>query len=251
MRLNKKLILDGVVFFKYRGQIPIGILLLAIPILWTNDNYNIHLTDYKFIFQCIGIFFSFTGLILRYYTIGTTPNNTSGRNRNKQIADILNTTGSYSATRNPLYFANWLMWIGLSIFSLNYIFFLITILLFHILYERIILAEEQFLFKKFKNKYSDFCKSVPVFFPNLYNFKKAKHKCSLKKILRQEYSSTLSVIWSFLYLDIIIKLIYSIKFLEKTAPLDSVYIHIFILTTSSYIALCLKIIRTYTTLLDD
>tara|TARA_B100001250_G_scaffold414543_1_gene453718 strand:- start:6771 stop:7526 length:756 start_codon:yes stop_codon:yes gene_type:complete len=251
MQLNNKIILDGNFLFKYRGQIPIFILILAIPILWKNDYYTIYTTAFKSLFQLTGIILGLSGLILRYYTIGTTPNKTSGRNRNQQIAETLNTTGCYSMTRNPLYFANWMIWLGLSLFTLNYVFMLITILLFHIVYERIILAEEQFLLKKFKKTYSNFCNDVPVFFPNLYNFKKSKHIFSFKKILRQEYSSTLSTIVSFIYLDIITQIICSKKSLGIVQLCNDIYIYIFILLISGYIALCLKIFRTYTTLLDD
>ena len=251
MQLNNKIILDGNFLFKYRGQIPIFILLLAIPILSTSDYYTIYTTGFKSLFQLTGIMLGLFGLILRYYTIGTTPNKTSGRNRNQQIAKTLNTTGSYSMTRNPLYFANWMIWLGLSLFTLNYVFILITILLFHIVYERIMLVEEQFLLKKFKKRYSDFCNHVPVFFPNLYNFKKSKHVFSFKKILRQEYSSTLSTIESFIYLDIITQIIYSKKSLGIAQLCNDIYIYIFILVISAYIALCLKMFRTHTTLLDD
>jgi len=251
MQLKYKIIHDGNICFKYRGQIPIIILLLAIPIMWSNTHYKAYTTELKCIIQCVGVIVSIAGLILRYYTIGTTPKNTSGRNRNQQIAETLNTTGSYSITRNPLYFANWIIWFGLSLFSFSYVFMIIAMLLFKIIYTRIILVEEQFLLNKFKIRYSKFCNNVPVFFPHIWNFKKSKNTFSLKKILRQEYSSTLSTIISFIYLDLIMQIVYSKKYLGSIHIMDNIYLYSWILVISIYIVLWLKIFKTYTSLLDD
>ena len=76
-------------------------------------------------FCILSIIISFFGMSVRFYTVGITPAGTSGRNRSKQIADKLNTRGMYSITRNPLYFGNYLIWLGISIYSLNIFFTII------------------------------------------------------------------------------------------------------------------------------
>ena len=52
--------------------------------------------------------------MIRIYTVGTTPAGTSGRNRDKQIAEKLNKTGVYSIIRHPLYLGNLLIWLGVA-----------------------------------------------------------------------------------------------------------------------------------------
>ena len=147
-------------------------------------------------------------------TVATTPTGTSGRNRNKQIASQLNTTGLYSITRNPLYLANYMIWLGVSIYSLSYIFIIIMTFVFLFQYERIILLEEKFLLKKFGQKYEKYTQRVPVFLPKITNYKTTKNQFCLKTILRQEYSSTLSTTVSFLFMDLLIQYFLS-SHLEK------------------------------------
>jgi len=251
MQLKKKMIIDGNYLFKYRGQIPLILFILSIPIIWQNFDNNIYESNLKLVFHISGVFISLLGLLLRYYTVGSTPDGTSGRNRNEQIAKYLNTRGAYSIIRHPLYLGNYFIWLGISIFSLSYILIIITTLLFVIHYERIVLVEEQFLVNKFKNQYEKFCKITPLLFPNFGNFKKPKHTFSIKKILKQEYSSTFSTIISFLYLDFLTNIISSIKNSESIYMNNNIYVYILILTIISYVTLCLKYFRKHTRWLDD
>ena len=63
---------------------------------------------------------------MRFYTVGTTPKETSGRNTNQQVAAVLNSTGMYSMLRHPLYLGNYLIWVGLSIATFNLYFVMIS-----------------------------------------------------------------------------------------------------------------------------
>ena len=248
MRLVENMKKIGHYLFKYRGQVPVFLLLFSTPIIYSTNHY---LTLNYFavqIFQHIAILISVTGLLLRYITVATTPAGTSGRNRNQQIAKQLNTTGVYSLTRNPLYLANYMIWLGISIYSISYIFIIIITLFFLFHYERIILIEEDFLFKKFGKKYDIFTKKVPVFFPKFNNYKPTKIKFSTKTILRQEYSSTLSTTVSLLFIDILIQY-FLYNNLENYAIETNT--HVIILTISIIITLFLKIIKSYTKLLND
>ena len=146
---------SGNVLFKYRGQIPALIFLLAIPILFfsNSDLYMQIFVGQRHFFRivCIvlGILTSLAGLVLRAYTVSTTPKGTSGRNTAKQVANSLNTKGIYSVVRHPLYLANYLLWAGILIFSMNIWAFIIVSLVYWIYYERIMFAEEAFLRNKF------------------------------------------------------------------------------------------------------
>ena len=92
---------QGNFLFKYRGQFPIILFLIALPFMY--------FTDYTFVDRKINILFLFfayfiscIGFFIRFYTIGTTPKGTSGRNTKEQIAEELNSTGIYSLIRLQL-----------------------------------------------------------------------------------------------------------------------------------------------------
>ena len=109
----------------------------------------------------------FVGFLVRFYTIATSAKDTSGRNTKQQVANSLNTKGIYSIIRHPLYFGNFLIWLGIAISTLNFYFVIFMSLIFWIYYERIMLVEEKFLASKFKNDFSTWSAKVPAFFPSL------------------------------------------------------------------------------------
>ena len=234
--------------FRYRGQLPLIIIIIAIQIIATTSYYNIFPIEYQNIVQYCSILLSICGLFLRYYITGTTPEDTSGRNRKKQIANTLNTTGAYSIVRNPLYLANYLIWIGLASYSLSYILCIIISLLFIIYYERIIIVEEKFLSEKFKVKYDIFCQKTPVFLPSFRNFQKSNYPFSIKNILRQEYSSTLSLIVTYIYIDVLLIIFHGNNI---TCNLKTWKHHIYIFVVSILITALLKVIKTKSNLLDE
>ena len=97
---------------------------------------------------------SLLGQLIRIFTVGFAPKNTSGRNTvNGQIADELNTTGIYSLIRHPLYLGNFFMWLGPVLFLRSVGFLIVFFLLYWLYYERIMFAEEQFLRRKFGEVY--------------------------------------------------------------------------------------------------
>jgi len=247
MTLYKHMVKTGDYLFKYRGQFPIILFIICIPIIAQTSYHDILPDQYQKIIKICAISISTLGLFCRYYITGITPENTSGRNRDKQIAHRLNKKGPYSIVRNPLYVANYIIWIGLSIYSLSYILCIIVTLLFIIHYERVIMAEEEFLLQKFKDEYVVFCKKTPAFFPKLENYKKLKYEFSIKKILRQEYSSTLSVIVTFIYIDFLMHYLFHLNpFGENWCWQKYTYI----LLISLIIAILLKIIRMKSDLLE-
>ncbi len=201
----------GNIFFKYRGQIPLFILAVSYPIIMQNNiciNPNLIQKIESF-----SIILALVGLLLRYYVVGETPPGTSGKNRSEQVAEKLNHKGVYSISRNPLYFANFLIWTSIAMFSLSYILLVISVVLFYFFYSKIILVEEKFLEKKFGEKYINYKKNTPLIIPNLFKFSKTDSLFSYKKVLIEEYSSTTSTMISFLIIDIFKKNINTDQFI--------------------------------------
>lgn len=193
---------QGNFLFKYRGQFPALLFVLAVPFIYLTD-YSI--IDYKQhnLFMFTAILISILGFFVRFYTIGTTPKGTSGRNTKEQVADVLNSTGMYSVLRHPLYLGNYLIWLGISLSSFNIFFVIIISLLFWIYYERIMFAEERYLERKFGEYYLNWASQLPAFFPSFLNFKKSNTPFSIITVLRREYASLLSAVVGFTFIELL------------------------------------------------
>ena len=193
---------SGNILFRYRGQLPAILFIIAIPAIYFTD-YSMISENISFLLTIASIFISFIGFIIRSYAIGTTPKGTSGRNRNEQVAEALNITGIYSMIRHPLYLGNYLIWIGIVVFTFNVYFFVLVSLLFWLYYERIMFAEERFLEKKFGEIYIDWSKKVPAFIPALGKFIKSDMPFSFKTVLRREYSGIFATTLGFAFVDLL------------------------------------------------
>jgi len=157
---------------------------------------------YETYYEIFCLFISLIGFGIRFYTVGYSARNTSGRNTKEQVADTLNTTGIYSTVRHPLYLGNFFVSVGPTLLTGNLWFVIVFCLVYFIYYERIMFAEEQFLRRKFGNKYTDWAKNVPAFFPNFKNFKQSDSLFSWKKVLKQEKNGLAAIFLVFCCLDI-------------------------------------------------
>ena len=203
MALRESIEKQGRWLFKWRSYLPA----LGIPIFFIalrNSEYlerafgNPINNFWEFFSICV----SFLGLGVRCFTVGFVPRGTSGRGTQSPVAETLNTTGMYSIVRNPLYLGNFIIILGITLFVQVWWFALVVWLGFWIYYERIIFAEEEFLRKKFGALYLEWAKETPVFFPKFKRWKKPNLTFSLKTVLRREYSTFLSIVASFTFLDI-------------------------------------------------
>ena len=203
MSLEQSLEKQGNFLFKYRGQFPLILFLLAIPFIYLSELTDLYSVVSSISYHILIVIFFIIGFALRCYTIGTTPSGTSGRNTKSQIADTLNTTGIYSILRHPLYLGNYLIWLSISIYTYSLLFPFIMSLLFWLYYERIMFAEEKFLENKFGDKFLKWSNLVPAFLPKKLNMSISSVKFSFKSILRREYASYLSAISGLLFIDIV------------------------------------------------
>ena len=188
--------------FKRRGWLPVVLFMLAMPVIFLTD-YNKISNNLKLYTGITAVLVSFIGLLIRAYTVGTTPKGTSGRNTDEQIAESLNTTGIYCMVRHPLYLGNYLMWIGIVIYTLNWYFVITVSLMYWIYYERIMFAEERFLERKFGQIYLDWSTKAPAFFPSFTHIVKSSLPFSITSVLRREYSGVLNTVIGFLFVNVL------------------------------------------------
>jgi protein-S-isoprenylcysteine O-methyltransferase Ste14 len=185
MALREEFAKQGNLLFKYRGTLPI-IAIIAGAVISISFRKAAFLPIQEFYYELVCLSFSLIGLVIRMITIGFSAERTSGRNRNKQIADQLNTTGFYASVRHPLYLGNFLMWLGVAMLCQHAWFILIFVLTFWIYYERIMFAEEQFLMLKFGDDYHEWANKTPAFIPSLGKFVKPVNQFNWYKALSRE-----------------------------------------------------------------
>ncbi len=193
---------NGNFLFRYRGEFPVMLFIMAVPVIYFTDYslINAH-PALNIALTVAAISVSFLGQYIRAVAIGTSQKLTSGRNKYEQIAEALNTKGIYSTVRHPLYLGNYFMWIGIIMYTFNIWFVLIASLLFWVYYERIMFAEERFLERKFGDLYVDWSMKVPPFLPSFKNYEKTPIPFSFKTILRREYSGISATVIGFVFVD--------------------------------------------------
>ena len=242
MALREELENSGNWLFKWRSFLPLFTVVLFIISLKdfhsASENQQLDRTWKLF---CLAI--SFLGLFFRVITVGSAPRGTSGRNTQNQAAAVLNTSGSYSLMRHPLYFGNFLIWIGIVLSVRSFWFSLASILIFWIYYERIMFAEEEFLRKKFEKDYLDWAERTPAFIPNFSHWRAPEQSIHWRPAIGSEYQGFLAIVATFSVLEFLQK-----SFAEKRLSLDPMWLGILI--TSVVIYSVLRWIKKKTTYLN-
>ena len=208
MTIKKSLEASGNFLFKYRGHIPLIVFLLSVPVAFFTPYYTY--SSYKGLDEIIllvSLFLIFSGHLIRARTVGKRTIQTSGRNRSHQVAQVLTKTGWYSLVRHPLYFGNYLIWLGLAIFLSNFWFLVILSLLFWIYYERIMFAEEVFLEEKFGGEFTEWASKTPSFFPSFKNYRPNDSLFSWRIVAKNEYPGIISSATSFLFILILKRIV--------------------------------------------
>lgn len=249
---------SGNILFKYRGQIPVLIFLLAIPLLMGSNRifyFQIFLGQWhvlRIILMVLAIVITLAGLLLRAYTVSTTPKGTSGRNTSSQVAKTLNTKGIYSIVRHPLYLANYLIWAGVLVFTMNIYVFLIVSLAYWIYYERIMFAEEAYLRQQFGDEFEKWAARVPAFLPKFSLFQKGDLEFSFKTFVRREYATIFSTVFTYVVADylmfiliVVVNTPFKIPFEKWLRP------SLYILLAFTIITLIIKLIKHKTSLLKS
>jgi protein-S-isoprenylcysteine O-methyltransferase Ste14 len=75
--------------------------------------------------------------------------------------------GPYSLMRNPMYFGTLLIGLGIVLVLFQWWAFLLFLIVFLLIYIPQIKVEEKVLSKQFGDKYKDYCKGTPKYFPNI------------------------------------------------------------------------------------
>lgn len=186
MAMYEEMTAQGRWLFKYRSYLPLIMVgLLFWGIICRGSMHETKSFTIFWPYICLGV--SYLGLFVRIVTIGHTPRGTSGRNTKNQVANELNSTGIYSVVRHPLYLGNYLVALGLFMYSTDWEVMVIYSLIYWVYYERIMFAEEEFLRGKFGPVYTEWAARTPAFIPAMHKYHPARLRFSVRNIIRREY----------------------------------------------------------------
>ncbi len=248
MALQEEFEKQGNWLFIRRSYIPLILLAIAFG-LYVNKELHpsafcLENTVYEYYYELACLLVGIAGLVVRIYTVGFTPKNTSGRNTKEgQVADTLNSTGIYSVVRHPLYLGNFLMWLGPVMLTGNFWFIISFILFYYLYYERIMFSEEQFLRKKFGDRYLQWAENVPAFIPNLRLFKQSDLYFSWKKVLKKEKNGLFALFLIFCFFNT------SGEYAKNETNYNYFFIYMSGITGVGYFIL--KAIKMYSGILDE
>jgi protein-S-isoprenylcysteine O-methyltransferase Ste14 len=155
----------GNFFFKHRNWIFIllyaGVLVPSWP-LFPASKFG---PSYYLWPITIGLIITSIGQLIRGMTIGLAYIVRGGR-QGRPYAEGLVTEGIFNHCRNPLYAGNILMLLGIGILANSLLYVSVFIPIFLFVYQAIVLAEEDFLRKKFGAGYDGYCRKVNRWVPN-------------------------------------------------------------------------------------
>jgi len=155
----------GNFFFRYRNWLFIFLYLLLFvpsPGLFTESVFG---TNYYLWPIVIGLLITITGQAIRGATIGLAYIIRGGKDGHVYAEELV-TTGIFSHCRNPLYVGNILMLFGVGVLSNSLLYVLVIMPLFFVIYQAIVLAEENFLRGKFGQAFDNYCARVNRWIPD-------------------------------------------------------------------------------------
>jgi len=192
MKLLEKFVEDGDRLFRWRSYLPLLLIPIVIAgVMTTPAPFSTRVAER--LWESAAMTVAMLGLALRAWAVGSAPAGTSERSTVNPRASLLRTSGPYSLVRHPLYVANGLMALGLSLFPGIWYLPLIAVLVSLLYYERIAAREEAFLAGRFGAEFEAWAARVPACVPSAGTYTRSTEPFSWKKVLRHEYHGLLVV----------------------------------------------------------
>ncbi|TCT12417.1 lipid A phosphate methyltransferase [Tepidamorphus gemmatus] len=244
--LENELVRQGNWLFRRRSYLPLVILPVAM-VAFAQSDWVIHAfgdgVEDIWDFGCLLI--ALSGLAVRGAIVGFVPRGSSGRTTRMQRAEALNTSGMYSQMRHPLYFANFLIFLGFLLVFKSLLFGLGGALAFFLYYERIMLAEERFMEERFGDAYRHWAQRTPAILPRFSGWVWPELPFSLRTVLRREYPGLYLITVFFLVVEALEAVVVEELPLDVWISEEPVWVMLFFLGTLTYLAI--RLIRQHTT----
>lgn len=186
MRLSDRLAAQGKWLFSFRSIVPltlIPLVALALPQSRAAEDW-LGVTG-NLLFEWAAISVGLAGLALRCATVMFAPDGSSSRDTHRINATTLNTAGTYSVVRHPLYLGAGLLWVGAVLSTRVWWLAAVVSLLYWVYIERIMLGEEQYLAATFGDDFTRWASSTPAFIPNWSGWRKPAGAVQWKRLLSE------------------------------------------------------------------
>jgi protein-S-isoprenylcysteine O-methyltransferase Ste14 len=192
MRLLDQLAQDGDRLFRWRSHLPLILVPVVVAGVMTSAP-PFSTREGERLWETASVALALAGLVLRVWAVGSAPSGTSERSTVNPRASELRTTGPYSIVRHPLYVANGLMGLGLSLFPGIWYLPIVLVLATLLYYERIAIREEAFLAERFGGEFEAWAARVSACRPSLAAYRRSAIPFSWRKVLRHEFHGLLVI----------------------------------------------------------
>jgi protein-S-isoprenylcysteine O-methyltransferase Ste14 len=192
----------GEVLFRWRSYLP----LLLIPlVVWAIVGFRIPIETRAadWAWEIGSFLIALGGVGLRVWTVGTAAPGTSGRSTRRRQARSLNTTGPYSLIRHPLYVANVVIAVGLSLFPHAWLAPPIVGVLGVVYYICIARYEEAYLRERFGEEFRTWAARVHSTIPRFSGYVPASLRFDWAPVARREFYALALVLVAPIVLDAI------------------------------------------------
>jgi protein-S-isoprenylcysteine O-methyltransferase Ste14 len=215
----------GSLFFKYRNYIFPVVFILSLIFIKPKPFLGSVSMDRWMDF--LGMMVALSGEILRILVIGYIYIKRGGKNKRVYAEDLVQ-GGLFALVRNPLYLGNIIILIGIAIIINSEPFYIIGIPFFVFFYFSIVIAEEDFLRKKFGSEYEEYCKRVNRFLPDFKRLREATKDIHFnwKRVISAEYGTFFAGIYSILFLILWEKYYFFGYSIKGSKILDILYLYI-------------------------
>ncbi|HHJ36460.1 MAG TPA: hypothetical protein ENJ87_11900 [Gammaproteobacteria bacterium] len=192
---QQELVRSGEALFKVRGKYLDIVIVISVVVAYfqgTLGPFTSDTANQVWFWASLGV--AFSGALVRIFTSGHAALGTSGVTKVAAIASELNTTGPYSLVRNPLYLGRILNFTGIAMLSGSWVYGALTFLISILIYERISIYEEEFLYKEFgKEAHAKWAKDVPFLIPRLHGWVKPKYPFWMRRCIYREEKKIFSL----------------------------------------------------------
>jgi protein-S-isoprenylcysteine O-methyltransferase Ste14 len=137
------------------------------------------------VFEWAAIAVGLAGLALRCATVLFAPDGSSSRDTHRLRATGLNTTGTYSIVRHPLYLGAGMLWFGAVLSTRVWWLTAVVALLYWVYIERIMLGEEEYLASTFGDEFSAWAAATPTFIPRWSGWRRPMGSLQWKRVLSE------------------------------------------------------------------
>ncbi len=200
--LSRRLADQGLFLFRHRGLFVVFLLPGAVVAVLERRSAALPAASgLGWLTACLAV--SLLGLAVRAAALGSAPPGASTRSLRAPSASRLNVTGMYSLCRHPVYLGNLFVLMGFALALKSWWFVLTAALVYWLLYERVIVAEERFLGERFGISHRRWADRTPTFWPRPGLWLHPETRFSWRTVIFREYNSLLLIASIFLFLRLV------------------------------------------------